>query len=116
MWQGISLILALHQYLARDKDITENACGGGVEAAPMYSLALPIIMCCHAYVCRGTDTHDYMWTTPNRLFLVLDNTLRAYSLMADAAQDKLAASEESVSPRKIRLMRELRDEVVRRYL
>jgi hypothetical protein len=57
-----------------------------------------------------------MWTTPDRLYLVLDNTLRAYSLMAGAAKDKLAASEESVSPRKIRLMRELRDEVVRRYL
>uniref|UniRef100_A0A7S3QLQ9 Uncharacterized protein n=1 Tax=Dunaliella tertiolecta TaxID=3047 RepID=A0A7S3QLQ9_DUNTE len=65
---------------------------------------------------RGTDTHDYMWTTPNRLFLVLDNTLRAYNLMAGAAKTKLSASEESVLPRKIRLMRELRDELVRRYL
>jgi len=70
----------------------------------------------HPRALRGTDTHDYMWTTPDRLYLVLDNTLRAYSLMAGAAKDKLAASEESVSPRKIRLMRELRDEVVRRYL
>lgn len=32
---------------------------------------------------RGTDTHDYMWTTPSRLYLVLDNTLRAYDAMRD---------------------------------
>jgi len=57
-----------------------------------------------------------MWTTPNRLFLVLDNTLRAYNLMAGAAQSKLSASQESMLPRKVRVMKELRDEIIRRYL
>jgi hypothetical protein len=29
---------------------------------------------CH----RASDTHDYMWTTPQRLYIVLDTTLKAY--------------------------------------
>lgn len=30
---------------------------------------------------RNTDTHDYMWTTPTRLFAVLDGTIRAFEAM-----------------------------------
>ena len=29
----------------------------------------------------NTDTHDYMFTTPNRLFAVLDGTIRAFDAM-----------------------------------
>jgi len=63
-----------------------------------------------------TDTHDYMWSTPQRLFLVLDHTLRAYDQMRQAATERLNTSEDSVTPRKVRVMKELRDEIVRRYL
>lgn len=30
---------------------------------------------------RTTDSHDYMWTTPERLFAVLDGTIRAFEAM-----------------------------------
>ena len=74
-------------------------------------------MClCTACVCRSTDTHDYMYSTPGRLYLVLDNTLKAWELMRDGARQKLSASEASVTPLKIRVMRDLRDEIVKRYL
>lgn len=65
---------------------------------------------------RETDTHDFLWSTPQRLYLLLDNTLRAYDDMRQAAMDRLNTSEESVTPRKVRIMRELRDEILRRYL
>ncbi len=67
-------------------------------------------------VCRATDTHDYMWSTPTRLYIVLDTTLQAYQEMQAAARSRLKTSEESITPRKIRVMRELRDEILRRYM
>ena len=57
-----------------------------------------------------------MWTTPARLFAVLDGTLRAYDAMKDAAGRQLRQSEAAVLPRKVRIMKELRDEIMRRYL
>ncbi|KAJ9510209.1 hypothetical protein QJQ45_015697, partial [Haematococcus lacustris] len=65
---------------------------------------------------RATETHDYMWSTPQRLYAVLDGTLRAYEDMRNAAQTRLSSSEASVTPLKIKIMREIRDELVRRYL
>ncbi len=65
---------------------------------------------------RATDTHDYMWSTPQRLYVVLDTTLKAYDQMRDAAASRLNTSEQSMLPTKVRVMKELRDELVRRYL
>ncbi|GFR51166.1 hypothetical protein Agub_g13524, partial [Astrephomene gubernaculifera] len=65
---------------------------------------------------RATDTHDYLYSTPQRLFLLLDNTLRAYNLMKDGAAKNMNTPEAAVLPRKVRVMMELRDELVRRYL
>jgi hypothetical protein len=42
--------------------------------------------------------------------------MQAYEDMRAAAATKLNSSEASVTPRKVRVMRELRDEIVRRYL
>ena len=57
-----------------------------------------------------------MWSTPARLFAVLDGTLRAYDSMREAAAKNLSQSDAAVTPRKVKAMRELRDEVMRRYL
>ncbi|KXZ53007.1 hypothetical protein GPECTOR_8g376 [Gonium pectorale] len=65
---------------------------------------------------RATETHDYMYSTPERLFLVIDNTLRAYHLMREGAAKNLNTPEAAVLPSKVRTMMELRDEIVRRYL
>ncbi|GIL63110.1 hypothetical protein Vafri_17236 [Volvox africanus] len=65
---------------------------------------------------RATETHDYLYSTPQRLFLVLDNTLRAYFTMRDGAAKNLNTPEAAVLPRKIRVMMELRDDLIRRYL
>ncbi|GLC45942.1 hypothetical protein PLESTF_000714900 [Pleodorina starrii] len=65
---------------------------------------------------RATETHDYLYSTPERLFLVLDNTLRAYFAMRDGAAKNLNTPEAAVLPRKVRAMMELRDEIIRRYL
>ncbi|PNH08823.1 hypothetical protein TSOC_004608 [Tetrabaena socialis] len=65
---------------------------------------------------RATETHDYLYSTPQRMFLVLDNTLRAYSAMRDGAASNLNTPEAAVLPRKVRVMMELRDELMRRYL
>ncbi|GLI70397.1 hypothetical protein VaNZ11_015180 [Volvox africanus] len=65
---------------------------------------------------RATETHDYLYSTPQRLFLVLDNTLRAYFAMRDGAAKNLNTPEAAVLPRKIRVMMELRDDLIRRYL
>ncbi|PNW69832.1 hypothetical protein CHLRE_18g748397v5 [Chlamydomonas reinhardtii] len=65
---------------------------------------------------RMTETHDYLYSTPQRLFLVLDNTLRAYHLMRDGAAKNLNTPEAAVLPRKVRVMMELRDDIIRRYL
>jgi hypothetical protein len=62
------------------------------------------------------DTHDYFWTTPARLFAVLDGTLRAYDEMRAAAEKSLAQQDSNIMPRKVRVMRELRQEIMRRYL
>lgn len=62
------------------------------------------------------DTHDWMWSTPQRLFLVLDGTLRAYDAMRVQAEAQLAQKGPDIMPRKVRVMRELRDEIMRRYL
>ncbi|EFJ51826.1 hypothetical protein VOLCADRAFT_109605 [Volvox carteri f. nagariensis] len=65
---------------------------------------------------RATETHDYLYSTPQRLFLVLDNTLRAYFAMRDGAAKNLNTPEAAVLPRKVRVMMELRDDLIRRYL
>jgi len=65
---------------------------------------------------RLTDTHDYMYSTPQRLYLVLDEALKAYDAMQAAAKERLNTSEASTTPRKVRIMKELRDEIMRRYL
>jgi hypothetical protein len=101
----------------------------------------------------NTDTHDYMFTTPNRLFAVLDGTIRAFDAMQvrdlegnpdedrglsdrlslklyklcllssdrifflqDEAGKQMGSNRASTTPLKIKDMRALRDEVVRRYL
>lgn len=51
-----------------------------------------------------------------RLFLVLDSTLQAYSAMQGAAVERLGTAKETVLPNKVRLMMELRDDLMRRYL
>jgi phage terminase large subunit-like protein len=65
---------------------------------------------------RYTDTHDYMWSTPQRLFVVLDGTLKAFDSMQAAAAQRMAANERTTTPWKVKAMRELRDEIMRRYL
>jgi hypothetical protein len=62
------------------------------------------------------ETHDYFWTTPARLFAVLDGTLRAYDAMRVAAEKNLSQEGPDIMPRKVRLMRSLREEIMRRYL
>jgi hypothetical protein len=51
-----------------------------------------------------------------RLFLVLDNTLKAYNEMQAGAVDNLGTPKEAILPRKVRMMMILREEIVRRYL
>jgi hypothetical protein len=105
-----------------------------------------------------TDSHDYLWSTPARLYAVrgwvfcawraagfwavpslrtfqptthiiqrpqpthppkqvLDGTLKAWEAMNAAASDRMGSSAEgSGVPRKIRAMREIRDEIRRKYL
>lgn len=99
---------------------------------------------------RSTDTHDYMWTTPERLFAVLDGTIKAFDMMqvgegvgrrvegeqagplccpsllwprallvpmmqAEAGK-KMGSSKSASTPGKIKDMRIIRDEIMRRYL
>ncbi|GAX73760.1 hypothetical protein CEUSTIGMA_g1211.t1 [Chlamydomonas eustigma] len=64
----------------------------------------------------NTDTHDYMWTTPQRLYAVLDGTIKAFEAMQEEAGKQMGSSKATSTPVKIRDMRLLRDEVVRRYL
>eukprot|EP00878_Enallax_costatus_P046516 GHUV01056613.1.p1 GENE.GHUV01056613.1~~GHUV01056613.1.p1 ORF type:complete len:152 (-),score=32.18 GHUV01056613.1:83-538(-) len=65
---------------------------------------------------RFTDSHDYLYSTPPRLYAVLDGTLRAYDSMQAAATERMGASEAATTPWKITAMRELRDEIRRKYL
>lgn len=65
---------------------------------------------------RFTDSHDYLWSTPARLYAVLDGTLRAYDSMQAAAAQRMGASGEATTPWKITSMRELRDEIRRKYM
>lgn len=65
---------------------------------------------------RFTDSHDYLWSTPARLYAVLDGTLRAYDSMQAAAAQRMGASGEATTPWKITAMRELRDEIRRKYM
>lgn len=65
---------------------------------------------------RFTDTHDYLWSSPARLYAVLDGTLRAYDSMQAAAAQRMGASGEATTPWKIVAMRELKDEIRRKYL
>ena len=65
---------------------------------------------------RYTDTHDYMWSTPQRLHIVLDGTLQAFDDMQAAAVQRMKTSEADTTPWKVRAMRELRDEIRRKYL
>ncbi len=57
-----------------------------------------------------------MWTTPERLHTILEATVAAYEAMRKQAQAKLGASEQSVTPWKVKIMKELRDELIRKYL
>lgn len=65
---------------------------------------------------RYTDTHDYLWTTPQRLYRLLDETLKAYEAMRAGAKQAYASSDGSMYPRKIRIMMELRAALVKKYL
>lgn len=65
---------------------------------------------------KYTDSHDYMWSSPARLYAVLEGTLRAYDAMQSAATSRMGSSEAATTPWKVRAMRELRDEIRRRYL
>jgi len=65
---------------------------------------------------RGTDSHDFLYSTPGRLYKVLDGTLRAWAEMQQGAQGKMGVSEKSSTPRRVTAMLELRDEIRRRYL
>lgn len=65
---------------------------------------------------RYTDSHDYLWSTPARLYAVLEGTLRAYDAMQSAATQRMGSSEAATTPWKVQAMRELRDEIRRRYL
>jgi hypothetical protein len=65
---------------------------------------------------KYTDSHDYMWSSPARLYAVLEGTLRAYDAMQAAATSRMGSSEAATTPWKVRAMRELRDEIRRRYL
>lgn len=65
---------------------------------------------------RGTDSHDYLYSTPARLYKVLDGTLKAWQEMQQGAQGKMGVSEKASTPRRVVAMRELRDEIRRRYL
>jgi hypothetical protein len=65
---------------------------------------------------RYTDTHDYMYSTPQRLYVVLDGTLQAFDSMQAAAAQRMKTSEADTTPWKVRAMRELRDEIRRKYL
>jgi hypothetical protein len=65
---------------------------------------------------KYTDSHDYLWSSPARLYAVLEGTLRAYDAMQAAATTRMGSSEAATTPWKVRAMRELRDEIRRRYL
>eukprot|EP00882_Tetradesmus_deserticola_P028478 GHRQ01031730.1.p1 GENE.GHRQ01031730.1~~GHRQ01031730.1.p1 ORF type:complete len:187 (-),score=104.95 GHRQ01031730.1:26-586(-) len=65
---------------------------------------------------KYTDSHDYMWSSPARLYAVLEGTLRAYDAMQAAATTRMGSSEAATTPWKVRAMRELRDEIRRLYL
>ncbi|GBF92429.1 hypothetical protein Rsub_04533 [Raphidocelis subcapitata] len=63
---------------------------------------------------KFSDSHDYLWSTPARLYAVLDGTLRAWEEMNAAAAAKMGG--DAREPRKVRAMREIKDEIMRRYL
>lgn len=65
---------------------------------------------------RYTDSHDYLWSTPARLYAVLDGTLKAFDAMQAAAKANMNSSDQDTTPRKVRAMRELREEIRRKYL
>jgi tetratricopeptide (TPR) repeat protein len=65
---------------------------------------------------RGTDSHDYLYSTPSRLYKVLDGTLKAWEAVQKGAQKRMGVSEKATTPRRVAAMRELRDEIRRRYL
>ena len=65
---------------------------------------------------RYTDSHDYLWSTPARLYAVLEGTLKAWSAMQGTEPAKAAGTDGPNVPYKVAAMRELRDEIRRRYL
>jgi tetratricopeptide (TPR) repeat protein len=65
---------------------------------------------------RGTDSHDYLYSTPPRLYKVLDGTLKAWEAVQRGAEKRMGVSERASTPRRVVAMRELRDEIRRRYL
>jgi hypothetical protein len=65
---------------------------------------------------RYTDSHDYLWSTPARLYAVLEGTLKAWAAMQGTEPAKAAGTDGPNVPYKVAAMRELRDEIRRRYL
>ncbi|MEW5304685.1 MAG: hypothetical protein WDW36_007278 [Sanguina aurantia] len=64
----------------------------------------------------ATDSHDYLYSTPQRLYAVLDGTLAAFAAMQQGAAKNLSTPQEAMLPRKVRVMMELRNEIAKRYL
>ena len=64
----------------------------------------------------NTDSHDFMFTTPARLYAVLDGTIRAFEAMQAQASTKMGSSKGSTTPLKILDMIKIREELIKRYL
>lgn len=65
---------------------------------------------------RASETHDYMYSTPQKLHTVLAATVEAYDMMRKEAKKSMGATDEAVLPYTVKTMKSLRDEIYRRYL
>lgn len=63
-----------------------------------------------------TEQRDYLWTTPQRLFQVVDGTLQAYEAMKQGAKDQYNMGGMTIMPSKVKAMMEIRQLLIKRYL